>query len=215
MVRPPAGKKPAPKKATPAKKPVAAKKAAGKAALARAKVQTKKQQAAIYALCDPRIGEVRYVGKANKPEARLKSHLRDARRRATPVYHWVAKLQREGLTPELRVLAWTDDWCAEERRQIAEHREQGCRLLNVADGGDEPACSGAVRAANGRKVAKARDPHIWAYRRNAGQVLAWCRKNGKDEAASRLSAALRVFDSMSRDKQLLIAIESPSSAGEL
>lgn len=215
MARPLAGKKPAPKKATPAKKPVAAKKAAGKAAPARAKVQTKKQQAAIYALCDPRTGEVRYVGKANKPEARLKSHLRDARRRATPVYHWVAKLQREGLTPELRVLAWTDDWCAEERRQIAEHRAQGCRLLNVADGGDEPACSGSVRAANGRKVAKARDPHIWAYRRNAGQVLAWCRKNGKDEAASRLSAALRVFDSMSRDKQLLIAIESPSGAGEL
>ena len=29
----------------------------------------------IYALCDPRTGRVRYVGKADRPHARLREHL--------------------------------------------------------------------------------------------------------------------------------------------
>jgi len=52
----------------------------------------------IYALTDPSTGEVRYIGKANDPSARLKSHLMDSRRRNTPVYRWIgirrAKLPR-------------------------------------------------------------------------------------------------------------------------
>lgn len=113
-------------------------------------------QAAIYALCCPDTGEIRYIGKANDPMARLKSHLRDARRRRTPVYDWMNSLFRAGKVPQLRVLMQSQDWKADERRLIAEHRATGSRLLNLADGGDEPHCPTEVRAANGRRNAQIR-----------------------------------------------------------
>lgn len=132
--------------------------------------------AEIYALCDPVSGEVRYIGKANDARARLRTHQRDARRRDTPVYRWMRKLTTADQLPQLRVLAVTDDWRDEERRQIAAHREAGARLLNVADGGDEPFCPPEVRRANGPLAAKARgrDPlarRIWELKRELGSAL--------------------------------------------
>lgn len=105
---------------------------------------------AIYALTDPRDGEVRYIGKANDARKRLRGHLRDARRRRTPVYNWINKLARLGLEPGMTVLVECDPecWKDEERRLIAEHRASG-RLLNVAEGGDEPHCPLEVRRRNG------------------------------------------------------------------
>jgi hypothetical protein len=38
----------------------------------------------------------------------------------------------------MKVLCVTDDWCADERRLISEYRNSGARLLNIADGGDQP-----------------------------------------------------------------------------
>ncbi|MDH1341897.1 GIY-YIG nuclease family protein [Ectopseudomonas oleovorans] len=169
---------------------------------------------AIYALCDPGTGEIRYVGKASDPAARLKSHLRDARRRATPVYRWINKLGRSSQQPTMRVLVWTDDWRTDERRQITILRAEGCRLLNVAEGGDEPACSPAVRAANGRKVASMRDPLIWRYRRMMGSMLAWLRKNSTTNRADHFASALRLFDSLGKDKQRLIATRAMLKTGE-
>lgn len=168
---------------------------------------------AIYALCDPGTGEIRYIGKANDPRARLKSHLRDARRRATPVYRWISKLGKSNQQPRIQVLAWTDDWREEERRQIADLRAKGARLLNVAEGGDEPACPPSVRAENGRKVAKARDPIIWRYRRAMGAILHWLQQNSTAERAERFSGALRRFDSLGRDKQRVIATKALLQAG--
>jgi|SRR5215217_2940168 len=107
--------------------------------------------AEIYALIGPHDGAVRYIGKANDSAKRLKSHLRDARRRKTPVYDWINMLAKSGMRPTFRVLEIADDWVEAERRLIAEARSRGERLLNVADGGDEPFCSPEVRAANGRK----------------------------------------------------------------
>ena len=46
----------------------------------------------IYALLCPNTKDVRYIGKANDSEKRLKSHIRDSRRRNTPVYCWIKKL---------------------------------------------------------------------------------------------------------------------------
>ena len=169
---------------------------------------------AIYALCDPGTGEIRYVGKANDPRARLKSHLRDAKRRATPVYRWISKLGKSNQQPRIQVLAWTDDWRDEERRQIADLRAKGVRLLNVADGGDEPACSAAVRANNGRKAAKARDPIIWRYRRAMGAILHWLQQNSTAERVERFTSALRSFDSLGRDKQRVIATKALLQSGE-
>lgn len=105
----------------------------------------------IYALTDP-TGEIRYIGKANNSRARFKGHLRDAKRRKTPVYAWIRKLEKIGQRPGLTVLEICDDWQSAEQRLIADHRAAGARLLNVADGGDEPFCSCEQRRTLGRKT---------------------------------------------------------------
>lgn len=171
-------------------------------------------QVAIYALCDPRTGGMRYIGKANNPDARLKSHLRDARKRTTPVYRWINKLLREGVSPSMVVLAWTHDWRAEERALIAKHRAGGVRLLNVAEGGEEPACSHATRQANGRKVAACRDKLIWSYRRKLGQAIHWLEQNSTPERIQRLKDAARVFEMLDTARQRYIATVSARRAGE-
>jgi hypothetical protein len=111
--------------------------------------------ATIYALCEPATGEVRYIGKANDAQARLKSHIRDSNRRNTPVYAWMRSLARAGRRPALRVLLDSERWQDDERRLIAEYRAAGARLLNVAEGGDEPACTPEVRVRNARRLVQA------------------------------------------------------------
>jgi len=93
-------------------------------------------------------GSLRYVGKANDCEARLKGHMSDSRKKNTPLYAWIRKHGR----PELRVLeASCVDWKEAERRHIREATARGDNLLNLAEGGEQPFCSKEVRAANGRK----------------------------------------------------------------
>lgn len=108
----------------------------------------------IYALLCPTTGCVRYVGKANDPKKRLLSHCRDSRRRRTPVLDWIRGLGRRGEVPRLEVLACaiTSNWQSLERQIIDQYRKDGCPLLNVADGGDEPHCPLEVRRANGRRL---------------------------------------------------------------
>jgi hypothetical protein len=87
--------------------------------------------AEIYGLFDPETGALRYIGKANNSAKRLKQHLREYRRSKTPVYAWIGKLVRKGLSPEMRVLETADDWREAERRLIADARARGVRILNV------------------------------------------------------------------------------------
>jgi hypothetical protein len=111
----------------------------------------------IYTLSDPRNGEIRYVGKAVSAVARLKTHIRDARRRDTPLYRWINKLARDGVIPSVSVIdtCSPDDWREREISAIADERGRNPRLLNVADGGDEPHCPPDVRVSNARSVANA------------------------------------------------------------
>jgi len=107
--------------------------------------------ACIYGLYD-RNGNLRYIGKANNPDKRLASHMRDARRRRTPLYDWINKHGK----PEMRVIeSGCKDWREAEKRLIGEARSRGDMLLNVASGGDEPHCPADVRKANGSKLANA------------------------------------------------------------
>lgn len=110
----------------------------------------------IYALCHPLTGEIRYIGKANNTTKRLASHIRDSRRRDTPVYRWIRKLIKEGLAPVAKVLELCDgSWQEVEIRLISKYKETG-RLLNVALGGDQPFCPLEVRQENARRVTIAR-----------------------------------------------------------
>jgi predicted GIY-YIG superfamily endonuclease len=104
----------------------------------------------IYGLCDA-DGTVRYIGKANNVEKRLASHMREKDRRDYPVYRWLRKNGR----PKIVVLhecGLDEDWREVERRLIAEARARGEKLLNVADGGDEPHCPPEVRQANSQQL---------------------------------------------------------------
>lgn len=107
---------------------------------------------AIYALCDPETGEPRYIGKANNPEKRMASHERDAARRDYPVYRWMLKLRKRGLSPDMVVIWRGEDWKTAERKMIEVSRARGWRLLNVAAGGDEPYCPQEVRSRNGHAL---------------------------------------------------------------
>jgi hypothetical protein len=144
----------------------------------------------IYGLHHPETGELRYVGKANHVQKRLKSHLRDARRRNTPLYCWMRTLSAP---PRIEVLEEVEDadWKEAERRLVALHRSSG-RLLNLADGGDEPMCPVEVRAENGRKNAKAiqDDPirkQLWLVKKQLGQALR--RGHVSDHAKQKMRAA--------------------------
>lgn len=137
----------------------------------------------IYALHHPYTLEIRYIGKANDAKKRLASHLRDARRRDTPVYRWIRKLVAQGKTPIVSILEVCDDktWKSVEIRLISQHDSK--RLLNVAIGGDEPFCSKEQRAINGRNTARSihdnpMQKKIWKLKQMFGIELSRLKKIG-------------------------------------
>jgi hypothetical protein len=123
----------------------------------------------IYALTCVETGAVRYIGKADCPEKRLKSHMRDAKRRNTPLYSWIKKHGR----PNIVVLATgCVDWVKAEREAISFARSIGVQLLNLADGGDQPLQRDAESLAEGaRKMNQKRPMHVMrAYRKLESNV---------------------------------------------
>lgn len=148
-------------------------------------------RASIYGLYDA-SGALRYIGKANNPEERLNRHMRDAPRRRTPVYDWINKHGR----PVMRVLeADCQDWREAERRLIAKARADGERLLNLADGGNEPYCSPENRlaAANAGADKRRKDPAeemAHQFLKRIGYVISDMRKRGDSEKAGELMRAV-------------------------
>lgn len=131
----------------------------------------------IYGILDPRDGTLRYVGKANDARKRFAGHMRETRCR-TPLYDWLAKMRAAGLTPTYVVLleCERDGWEAHEIKAIADARASGARLLNVADGGEQPYCSPEVRRASANKLNQARrdDPvaaRLWYIKKTLTAAL--------------------------------------------
>lgn len=150
----------------------------------------------IYALLDPATGETRYIGKANNAKARLSSHMRDCRRRHTPLYSWMRKLMETGKLPGLSIIAECEPsaWREVEQKHIALARAAGTRLLNLADGGDEPYCAPEVRASNGRKVASLRvsdekRSRVYHLKRQIGLLLKAGHVSDASKAKLKLAAA--------------------------
>ena len=113
----------------------------------------------IYGLFHPDTDELRYIGKAKCSQKRLASHMRDSRRRKTPLYSWIKSLVDQQKKPVCKVLIEIapEYWKDAEMFAISTAKDEGFRLLNVAEGGDEPYCSIEVRRENGRRVAAIRD----------------------------------------------------------
>lgn len=94
--------------------------------------------AKIYGIAD-QDGRIMYIGKANNPPERMKQHIRDCKRRVTPLYGWLNKCLERGHQPQMIVLASaiSQDWQSLETHMIAQYRSEG-HMLNLADGGDQP-----------------------------------------------------------------------------
>lgn len=143
----------------------------------------------IYGLLDPESGRLRYVGKAKSAGERLGRHIRDSRRRNTPVMRWVRGLADAGLAPDLIVLDVVPDsrWDEAERYWIARARERVPDLLNVAAGGVGPFVTREQRSASARKYnwirdglpnASRRDALIHRYKRGVGTWISSLRRKG-------------------------------------
>jgi predicted GIY-YIG superfamily endonuclease len=113
--------------------------------------------ASIYALCCNETGEVRYIGKADDPEKRLKSHIRDSRRRNSPVCNWIKK---HGKPNMVVLVSGCSDWPSAEREAILFGREIGLRLLNLADGGNQPVTASKKTLSENARSATAKRPKI-------------------------------------------------------
>lgn len=90
----------------------------------------------IYALSDPRTGEVRYVGKSNNPELRAADHRRRSQSNKAKK-EWVEDLRMHGLFPKLSILEIVpfSEWQIRERYWIEHRRSSGDDLFNIATGG--------------------------------------------------------------------------------
>lgn len=85
----------------------------------------------IYALRDPRDGSVRYVGKTDNLERRLKHHIA-TRREKNVRGAWLCELHAAGLSPVMVVLqeVSAERWQHAERRWIRRLAERAQGLLN-------------------------------------------------------------------------------------
>jgi group I intron endonuclease len=90
----------------------------------------------IYTLTDPRTNQVRYVGKSNKPNKRLSSHL--GRTEKNHKYSWLKQLENNGLKPILEIVdeVPSNEWRFWEQYWISQFRAWGFDLTNLTDGGE-------------------------------------------------------------------------------
>lgn len=106
----------------------------------------------IYGLRSGEGKPIRYVGYTTDPDERLRQHVSAGRcgNKDLLVCRWVAALLAKGITPQMVILerGTGDGWQDAERRHIASRK----RLLNVSEGGNQPAIPAASRKRAGEKL---------------------------------------------------------------
>jgi hypothetical protein len=94
----------------------------------------------IYALCEPsNLAHIRYIGKTNNPDLRIKQHIRKSLTGGKPrVCQWIKSLNRNGLTPVMKILGkYENEECAfaAEKHFIKQFAMNGL-LTNLTTGGE-------------------------------------------------------------------------------
>ena len=90
----------------------------------------------IYALVNPRNNHVRYIGKANDPNKRLKEHLRLMGK--NPWFNrWLSQLIDIDIKPIIRLIMEIpkSEWGKWEKHWITSFRWAGEKITNLHDGG--------------------------------------------------------------------------------
>ena len=92
----------------------------------------------IYGLICPYSLELRYVGKANDPQRRLKDHMYDFRGHELNKALWFRKMRQDKIKPILEIIeeVTMDKWQEAEEFWIAYFRYIGANLLNIQEGGN-------------------------------------------------------------------------------
>lgn len=125
----------------------------------------------IYTLSDPRTGQIRYVGKSDKPQTRFRSHINEQRLNCHRT-KWIKSLLRCGLEPKMEILDEVPlaQWQFWEREYIRVFKMLGINLVNNTIGGegmtDPPP---EVR----EKIARAQRGRIWNEERRAKIMASW------------------------------------------
>lgn len=90
----------------------------------------------IYGLLEPDTGKLRYIGKAENPQARLAKHLCD--KNPSHRKNWLSSLKERGLRPVIQLLLEVpkEDWKFWECDLISFFRAEGFDLVNGTAGGE-------------------------------------------------------------------------------
>lgn len=126
----------------------------------------------IYALVDPRDGEIRYIGKSSTGLKRPNTHMNANKlaRDRTDKAGWLKALVLVGLRCEIRILERLEHGFQldeSERRWIAHGRANGWKLTNMTDGGD--GLSGRVISEEVR--ARIREEWITGKRKHSPETI--------------------------------------------
>lgn len=115
----------------------------------------------IYALQNPDDGEIRYIGKSDDPERRLKHHLTDKGYNYRT--NWLKQLRDAGKFPYMLVLRSVpiDLWKDAERWWIEKARQAGFKLTNNTVGGDGSSSKDYSLSSRERMSLAKKGKHSW------------------------------------------------------
>lgn len=153
--------------------------------------------AKIYGIVSKATGKVVYIGKANDPEKRFKGHLRDSTRRQTPLYDWMRSHNGADATYVVLASAISDDWQSLEILMIAQYRNES-KLLNLADGGNQPTQTKEQKSKNSIKLNHCSNPEeqrVWSIKRRINTIITGWKKDKRydsfDPHVEKVKAKLR------------------------
>lgn len=113
----------------------------------------------VYALVDPRNGQIRYVGKSTVGRKRARAHLRTSLTERTHKASWVRQLLNLGMVYDIVILERVEEpgqLAFAEKKWISALRFAGARLTNMTDGGDGiPGCKRTVSEVTREKLRRA------------------------------------------------------------